>query len=125
MGTQTESFVELTERIGRKTGGLSVYPLISPLKDSPEPVAYLMLRGKAMADKAGDLLDLFRDVLLSARLDDYDRFKQAMSWPAPSTEHSTMATEPQHMAAVSICLRLLRGMGQVQHGSSGSAVMSS
>jgi hypothetical protein len=26
MGTSKESFVELTERIGRKTGGVSVYP---------------------------------------------------------------------------------------------------
>jgi hypothetical protein len=26
MGTEKESFVELTERIGRKTGGVSVYP---------------------------------------------------------------------------------------------------
>ena len=29
-----------------------------------------------MADKAGDLLDLARDVLLTARLDDRERFKQ-------------------------------------------------
>ena len=29
-----------------------------------------------MADKAGDLLDLFRDVLLTAPLDDRERFKQ-------------------------------------------------
>ena len=29
MGTQKESFIELTERIGRKTGGLSVSPFVS------------------------------------------------------------------------------------------------
>ena len=29
-----------------------------------------------MADKAGDLLDLFHDVLLTARLDDRARFRQ-------------------------------------------------
>ncbi len=34
------------------------------------------MRGKAMADKAGDLLDLFQDVLLTARLDDKARFRQ-------------------------------------------------
>ena len=46
MGTERESFIELTERIGRKTGGLSVSPFVSSVKGSPDPVAYLMLRGK-------------------------------------------------------------------------------
>ena len=44
MGTEKESFIELTERIGRKTGGLSVYPFTSSVKGSPEPVAFLMVR---------------------------------------------------------------------------------
>jgi hypothetical protein len=34
------------------------------------------VRGKAMADKADGLLDLFHDVLLTARLDDKARFRQ-------------------------------------------------
>ena len=42
MGTEKESFIELTERIGRKTGGLSVYPFTSSVQGSPEPVAFLM-----------------------------------------------------------------------------------
>jgi Zn-dependent M16 (insulinase) family peptidase len=76
MGTATESFIELTERIGRKTGGLSVSPSVMSRKGSDEPVAYITLRGKAMADKAGDMLDIARDILLTARLDDRERFKQ-------------------------------------------------
>lgn len=44
MGTEKESFIELTERIGRKTGGLSVYPFTSSVQGSPEPVAFLMAR---------------------------------------------------------------------------------
>jgi Peptidase M16C associated len=43
MGTEKESFIELTERIGRKTGGLSVYPFTSSVQGSPEPVAFLMV----------------------------------------------------------------------------------
>jgi hypothetical protein len=43
---------------------------------TPEPLALLFLSGKAMADKAPDLLQLFSDVLLTARLDDQERFKQ-------------------------------------------------
>ena len=76
MGTGSESFVELTERIGRKTGGLSVSPFLSDVRGQAEPLALVMISGKAMADKAGDLLELFRDVLLTARLDDCERFKQ-------------------------------------------------
>lgn len=36
-----------------------------------------------MADKAGDMLDIARDILLTARLDDRERFKQVgLSWTA-------------------------------------------
>jgi len=45
MGTATESFVELTERIGRKTGGLSVSPSVMNKKGSAEPVAYVTVGG--------------------------------------------------------------------------------
>lgn len=44
MGTDKESFVELTERIGRKTGGLSVYPFTSAKRGQEQPVAYVMVR---------------------------------------------------------------------------------
>lgn len=79
MGTEKESFVELTERIGRKTGGLSIYPFTSAARGRSDPVAYIMLRGKAMGDKTGDLLDLARDILLTARLDDKARFAQMVA----------------------------------------------
>ncbi len=49
MGTEKESFIELTERIGRKTGGLSVYPFTSNVKGSPNPVAFLMVCTPASA----------------------------------------------------------------------------
>ena len=76
MGTDKESFIELTERIGRKTGGISVSPFVSAVKGTDEPIGYIMVRGKTMADKSQDMLDIVRDVLLSAKLDDKDRFKQ-------------------------------------------------
>ncbi|GBF88872.1 presequence protease [Raphidocelis subcapitata] len=76
MGTRKESFVELTERIGRKTGGVSVYPFTSAKRGQAEPVAYVMVRGKAMGGKAGELVDIMRDVLTDARLDDKARFTQ-------------------------------------------------
>ena len=39
----------------------------------------LQIRGKAMGGKAADLLDLMRDVLLTARLDDKARFGQMVA----------------------------------------------
>jgi hypothetical protein len=41
----------------------------------------LQLRGKALADKAWDLLGIFQEVLLDARLDNKDRFKQVTYRP--------------------------------------------
>ena len=88
MGTQKESFIELTERIGRKTGGLSVSPFVSDRRGTAEPLALIMISGKAMSDKAGDLLELFHDVLMTARLDDQERFKQVSDPPLLNTAES-------------------------------------
>jgi len=79
MGTEKESFIELTERIGRKTGGVSVYPFTSPKRGEEQPIAKLMIRGKAMGDKSGDMFELMRDILLTARLDDKARFTQMVA----------------------------------------------
>ncbi|GMH34188.1 hypothetical protein BSKO_02022 [Bryopsis sp. KO-2023] len=76
MGTQSESFVELTERIGRKTGALSVFPYVTSKKGTKEPVAKIMVQGKSMKDKVGDMADLMRDILLTVNFNDADRFKQ-------------------------------------------------
>ena len=50
MGTDKESFIELTERIGRKTGGLSVSTMVSPVRGKQEPVAKLMVRREGRGD---------------------------------------------------------------------------
>ena len=76
MGTQRESFVELTDRISRKTGGVSVSPFTSSVRDQADPAAFLMVSGKCTSGNAGGMLELFRDILLTARLDDQARFKQ-------------------------------------------------
>ena len=86
MGIQKEDFVELSERIGRKTGGLSFSPFTAHKRGQAEPQAYLMVRGKVTASKAPDMLDLMRDILLTARLDDKDRFKQVC--PSSCTMHT-------------------------------------
>ena len=89
MGTEKETFVELVERIGTTTGGLSFSTLISDKKGQKEPIAYFMIKGKAMADKAGSMLDLMLDVLVGAKLDDQTRFKQMALETKSGLEAST------------------------------------
>ncbi|MEW5297561.1 MAG: hypothetical protein WDW36_000765 [Sanguina aurantia] len=92
MGTASETFVQLTERIGRKTGGLSIYPFTSPVRGQDQPISYIMLRGKAMGDKAGDLTDLMRDILTTARLDDKARFSQMVAETKVGIESSIVGS---------------------------------
>ena len=78
MGTDTEDYVTLTQRISRKTGGVHPAFFTSAMHEDPHGAAWMFLRGKAMTDKTGDLVDIFRDVLLGVRLDDRDRFRQLL-----------------------------------------------
>lgn len=76
MGTRTQDYVRLSQRIDRATGGIEPTFLASAARDGgPDPV-WLFLRGKATVDKAGELLSILRDVLLTVRLDNRERFKQ-------------------------------------------------
>lgn len=76
MGTRRQSFVQLIQRIGQSTGGIYAQPFISaaPQRDAAE--AWLILRSKAMAPQASELLGILSDILADARLDDRERFRQ-------------------------------------------------
>jgi len=76
MGTQKQSFVELQQRIGSKTGGIGPSRLSAKMRDREESIFWLFLRGKATVENTGDLLDIMRDIVLTANFDDKDRFKQ-------------------------------------------------
>lgn len=76
MGTTQETFVQLMQRIGRKTGGIHPSTLISKLQNAESTATWLMLRGKAMLAQAPDLLAILHDMLLTARFDDRERFRQ-------------------------------------------------
>ena len=75
-GTETEDFVRLSQRIGSRTGGLSAHSLVSGRRGGDRAVARFFLRGKATADRTGDLVDILRDVLTTVRLDNRDRLLQ-------------------------------------------------
>ncbi|MCB9078613.1 MAG: insulinase family protein [Anaerolineaceae bacterium] len=76
IGTESEDFVKLSQRIGRKTGGIWTSALTSAVKDKTEGIAWLFLRGKATMGQTDDLLDLLRDMLLTVNLDNRERFRQ-------------------------------------------------
>jgi hypothetical protein len=76
MGTETEDFVSLTQRISRKTGGIVSKSFNSAVSGSREAASWLFLRAKAMKEQASELLAVLRDVLLTVRLDNRDRFRQ-------------------------------------------------
>jgi Zn-dependent M16 (insulinase) family peptidase len=76
MGTEKEDFVALSQRISRKTGGIRPAFLTSSVKGSEQATTWLCLRGKAMMRQTEDLLAILRDVLLTLRLDNRERFRQ-------------------------------------------------
>jgi presequence protease len=76
MGTESQNYVQLTQRIGRETGGIGSATLTSTIRESSESALWFFLRGKAITSQAGELLAILKDVLLTAKLEDRERFKQ-------------------------------------------------
>lgn len=75
MGTETQDFVKLSQRIGAQTGGISRTSHVATTRRG-EATTHLLLRSKATLDKSQALLDILRDVLLTARLDNRERLRQ-------------------------------------------------
>ena len=78
MGTEKEDYVSLLQRIGRNTGGIKPVASSAAIVGERSGSSWLFLRGKAMPAQAADLLGILRDVLLTARLDNPERFRQIM-----------------------------------------------
>ena len=76
IGTKTEDFVKLSQRIGRTTGGIWPSRFVSAVRRRPESEAWFFLRGKGTMAQTGDMLAIMRDVLLTVELDNPERFKQ-------------------------------------------------
>lgn len=76
MGTTSQDFVALIQRIGIQTGGVGAGSFTASTYGDRDLRAYLFLRGKATNERAADLFAIFQDVLLTVNLDDRERFKQ-------------------------------------------------
>jgi presequence protease len=75
-GTDKEDYVQLLQRIGKSTGGISSTAVTATAFGSRESVAKLFLRGKATVAQSPELLNILRDILLNANLDNKERLKQ-------------------------------------------------
>ncbi len=76
MGTETEDYVKLSQRIGKYTGGIRGSAVTSTIIGSGESVAKLFLRGKATVAQSSELLNIIKDVLLTTNFDNKERLKQ-------------------------------------------------
>lgn len=76
MGTDTEDYVKLSQRIGKSTGGIRSDSLSTTVHRSRENVAKLFFRGKSTASQATELLNILKDVLLKTNFNNPERLKQ-------------------------------------------------
>jgi Zn-dependent M16 (insulinase) family peptidase len=76
MGAGQDDFVRLSQRIGRDTGGIRPEVLTSAVRGTRTGVAWLFLRGKALAAQAEPLLAILRDIVHTPLLDNQERFRQ-------------------------------------------------
>lgn len=86
MGTATEDYVRLSQRIDQKTGGIETDTFTSVVRGERKGTAWLFLRGKAMAAQAHDLFAILQDVLLTTQLDNQERFLQMVLEEKAGTE---------------------------------------
>lgn len=76
LGTEKENAVQLIQRIGRLTGGIRPQTFTSNIFGTQDSTAWLFLSGKATIDKSQELLAILNDILLTAKLDNKERFRQ-------------------------------------------------
>jgi len=78
LGTSKGDFVDLTQRIGRDTGGISASTTCMSQKDSDKALSYLMMRGKAMSDQVPQLVAIMQELSLMVDFDNKERVVQLL-----------------------------------------------
>ncbi|HAJ34499.1 MAG TPA: peptidase M16 [Chloroflexi bacterium] len=76
MGTAREDYIKFSQRIDRKTGGVWNSTYLSEVRGQATPAARFFVSAKATVAQTPDLFDILRDMLLTVRLDDRERFRQ-------------------------------------------------
>jgi Zn-dependent M16 (insulinase) family peptidase len=98
-GAGEDDFVQLSQRIGRYTGGIAARPWTAAMADSPAAAARLFLRTKVMPDRIDELMAILADVLLRARLDNRERLRQLVLEEKSQVEASLPAMGHRYAAA--------------------------
>jgi Zn-dependent M16 (insulinase) family peptidase len=76
MGTAREDYVRLSQHIGRSTGGIWPASYTSLIRGTNQGAARLFIRSKATVSQIEELFAILKDILLTARLDNRERFRQ-------------------------------------------------
>lgn len=76
IGTESEDYVRLLQRIDRTTGGIYPSTFTSQVRNTSRGETWLFLRGKATVERTPDLLTILSDLLLTVKLDNRERFRQ-------------------------------------------------
>jgi len=102
IGTENEDFVAFTQRISRKTGGITSQTSNSTVANSTRSASWLFLHGKAISGRAGDLFSILKDSLLTVKLDNRERFRQMVLEEKARQEQKLI---PEGHQAVNLRLR--------------------
>ena len=102
IGTEKQDFVRLSQRIGARTGGIWTHSFVSAQLGDPSAVGRFFIRGKAMVDQIGDMLDIMQEILLTVKLDNPERLLQ-MALEEKAAEESQIV--PGGSAVVALRLR--------------------
>lgn len=117
MGTTRRDFVDLNMAIARKTGGMDVDTLFLTHASTRNPVARMILSGKAAPDKVDDLFALMTEVLTECRFDDQERFLRMVLEEKARQEHGLVPAG--HMLVASRLCASLSGAGMLTEYTTG------
>ena len=76
MGTETQDYVQLLQRIGKGTGGIHASSISLTTLQSRESRALLMVSGKSTVSQSGEMMNILKDMLLTTKFDNRERLRQ-------------------------------------------------
>ncbi len=76
MGTAREDYVKVSQRIGRKTGGIGASSFVSACPGPDAHMGWFSLGGKSTLAQAPDMLEIMQELLATVRLDNRERMHQ-------------------------------------------------
>ncbi len=100
MGTRRRSYTEISKFIGMHTGGISTSHFSSAtVQDHQQVLSYIFFNGKALMEKAGDLFDLFDELLGEYSFDDTKRLVEIIRSAKSGMEDSIVPNGNHYVQA--------------------------